>query len=95
MFATIILEPPNRRQIELIGKIMDELAKLFGDKIKEKNFVRNYVDYNDGRPKQVSELARILENLRELVAKKDRKRIQPDPDPEYLLPGEGPAPENI
>ncbi len=75
--------PPNAHQIELINKIWDMLEKLFG-KEKAKNQLKSYIEYNDGRFKQISELAVKLEELRQLVAKKDRKT----PDPKLLPPGD-------
>ena len=89
MLATVV-EPPNKRQLELINKIWDELERLFGKAAKK--LLKNYIEYNDGQFKKVSELAVKLEELRQLIEKRNQKPI----DPEYLLPSgtnEDPSPE--
>lgn len=94
MLATIV-KPPNERQIEYIDKIIGELSRLFGvSKTLEKDFVRKYVEDNDGVVKSVPRLARSLEDLRQ-KSRKDIRKAEKDQD-EIVLPGkdgEGPAPD--
>lgn len=84
-----ILKPPeelNKRQKEYISKIIDVLANLFGgNKIQEKDFVRRYVEYPDGRAKRVEDLAVQLANLKEQELRENHLQLE---DKDIVLPGE-------
>ncbi len=64
----------NAHQVELINHIWNELTRIFGEKeARAPDFLKNYINYPDGRLKQTWELARKLQELKEI---------------ECLLPGE-------
>lgn len=92
MLATI-LKPPEQmspRQVEYISKIIDVLSRLFGSKkIQEKDFVRRYVEYPDGRVKRVEDLATKLAELKDQELRENYLQLE---DEDIRLPGEvGPS----
>lgn len=91
------IKPPNKHQLELINKIWDQLDLLFG-KERAKKDLKIYIEDNDHSFKGAARLAMKLQELRQLVEKrdKDKKKNSGDGDPELLLPGaweDGPSPE--